>query len=105
MPYYKGVLDRLIAAGDSRSAGYVADRLLRLKTRLRKELPDRNVSHSILLATWNLREFGRNEKCGIRLEESLLYIAEIVSHFDLVAIQEVNQDLADLQRLMKLLGN
>jgi endonuclease/exonuclease/phosphatase family metal-dependent hydrolase len=105
MPYYKGVLDGLIAAGDSRSAGYVADRLLRLKTRLRKELPERNVSHSILLATWNLREFGRNEKCGIRLEESLLYISEIVSHFDLVAVQEVNQDLRDLQRLMKLLGN
>lgn len=105
MPYYKGVLDGLIASGDSRGAGYVADRLLRLKTRLRKELPERNVTRSILLATWNLREFGRNQKCGVRLEESLLYIAEIVSHFDLVAIQEVNQDLHDLQRLMKLLGN
>ena len=72
MPYYKGVLDGLIAAGDSEGAGYVADRLLRLKTRLRKELPERNVTRNILLATWNLREFGRNQKCGVRLEESLL---------------------------------
>jgi len=105
MPYYKGVLDGLISAGFSSTARDVADRLLRLRTRLRKEVPERNIARSILLATWNLREFGRNEKCGVRLEESLLYIAEIISHFDLVAIQEVNQDLGDLQRLMKLLGS
>ena len=105
MPYYKGVLDGLIEAGYPEAARDVADRLLRLRTKLKKQLPERNVSRSILLATWNLREFGRNQKCGTRLEESLLYIAEIISHFDLVAIQEVSQNLADLQRLMKLLGN
>jgi exonuclease III len=105
MPYYKGVIDRLIQTGYPDTARDVADRLLRLRTRLRKELPVRNVSQSILLATWNLREFGRNKMFGDRLEESLLYIAEILSHFDLVAIQEVNQDLADLQFLMRLLGN
>jgi len=38
------------------------------------------------------------------LDESLQYIAEIVSHFDLVAIQEVHQNLKDLKRLMNLLG-
>jgi endonuclease/exonuclease/phosphatase family metal-dependent hydrolase len=105
MPYYKGTLDELIAAGYPGAARDVADRLLRLRTRLHHDLPERNVTRSILLATWNLREFGRNEKRGRRLDESLLYIAEIISHFDLVAIQEVNQDLGDLQRLMKLLGN
>ena len=103
--YYKGVLDDLSRGGYSQAARDVADRLLRLRTRLRKELPERNVTRSILLATWNLREFGRNDKYGVRLGESILYIAEIISHFDLVAIQEVNQDLGDLQRLVKLLGN
>ena len=105
MPYYKGVLDRLVDAGYTEAASDVAVRLLRLRTRLKKALPERNVSKSILLATWNLREFGRNKMFGTRLAESLLYIAEIISHFDLIAIQEVNQDLADLQRLMKLLGS
>jgi endonuclease/exonuclease/phosphatase family metal-dependent hydrolase len=68
-------------------------------------LPPRNVTSSILLATWNLREFGRNQKCGRRLPESLLYVAEIISHFDLVAVQEVNQNLADLRALMELPGD
>jgi len=104
MPYYKGVIDGLIEAGFPKAARDVADRLLRLRTRLRNELPARNVTQSLLLATWNLREFGANQKYGRRLEESLLCIAEIISHFDLVAIQEVNQNLADLQDLMDLLG-
>lgn len=105
MPYYKGVLDELIDEGFPEDARDVAERLLRLRTRLKNELPERNVSRSILLATWNLREFGRNQKCGKRLNESLLYIAEIISHFDLVAIQEVHRNLGDLQKLMHLLGN
>jgi endonuclease/exonuclease/phosphatase family metal-dependent hydrolase len=101
MPFYKTVLDKL----DKRSASQVADSLLRLRNRLKKEIPQRNVLKSVLIATWNLREFGANQKCGKRLEESLLYIAEIISHFDLVAIQEVNQNLNDLQKLMGLLGD
>jgi endonuclease/exonuclease/phosphatase family metal-dependent hydrolase len=105
MPYYKGVLDELIADGHAVTARDVANRVLRLRNQLKKELPERNVARSILMATWNLREFGRNQKCGIRLNESLLCIAEIISHFDLIAIQEVNHNLGDLQRLMKLLGN
>lgn len=46
-----------------------------------------------------------NQKFGQRLDSSLLCIAEIVSHFDLIAIQEVNQNLHDLKRLIALLGN
>ena len=105
MPFYKGILDQLVTDGHGDASQDVADRLLRLRTRLKKEVPQRNVTQSILIATWNLREFGRNQKCGRRLPESLLYIAEVISHFDLVAVQEVNQNLGDLQALMKLLGD
>ena len=49
-----------------------------LRLKMRKELPERDVTRRI-----------RNQKCGVRLEESFLYIAEIVSHFDWVAIQAV----------------
>jgi hypothetical protein len=104
MPFYKGVLDQLIAAGHPDQARDVAARLLSLRRRLQKQIPQRNASSSVLLATWNIREFGADAKFGTRLDESLLYIAEIVSHFDLVAIQEVNQNLGSLQELMRLLG-
>ena len=104
MPYYKGVIDALRNNGHPEEACQVADRLLRLRTKLRNEIPERNVDHSVLIATWNLREFGRNEKCGKRLGESILYIAEIISRFDIVAIQEVNERLDDFQFLMELLG-
>src|SRR5262245_18538373 len=57
------------------------------------------------MATWNVRELGADKKFGTRLDESLLYIAEIVSHFDLIAMQEVNENLSNLQELVKLLGN
>jgi endonuclease/exonuclease/phosphatase family metal-dependent hydrolase len=67
-------------------------------------VPPRNVLSSLLMATWNIRELGADKKFGTRLDESLLYIAEIVSHFDLVAMQEVNENLSDLQDLVRLLG-
>lgn len=104
MPYYKGVLDDLIAKGHTKDAQEVAERLLMLRNRLDKQVPERNVLSSLLMATWNVRELGADKKFGTRLDESLLYIAEIVSHFDLVAMQEVNENLSDLQDLVRLLG-
>lgn len=104
MPYYKGVLDELIAQGHAKEAQAVAKRLLMLRNRLKKQLPPRNVLSSVLMATWNIRELGADSKFGKRLDESLLYIAEIVSHFDLIAMQEVNENLSNLQDLVRLLG-
>jgi endonuclease/exonuclease/phosphatase family metal-dependent hydrolase len=68
-------------------------------------VPYKVLDRSLLVATWNLREFGRNEKHGPRLDESLRYIAEVIAAFDLVALQEVNEDLTDFRRLMRLLGD
>jgi exonuclease III len=104
MPYYKSLFDEFTAACDSAGALRAASRLLSLRGQLDK-LPPRTVSERLLLATWNLREFGRNQKYGPRLPESLHYIAEIVSRFDLVAIQEVHKNLHDLKRLMRILGD
>lgn len=104
MPFYKGVLDELIRRGHADQARDVASRLLSLRHRLQKQIPPRNTQASMLIATWNIREFGADDKFGTRLDESLLYIAEIVSHFDLVAIQEVHENLSNLQQLMRLLG-
>jgi hypothetical protein len=60
---------------------------------------------SLLLATWNIRDFDSNKfRYGPRLPESFYYIAEIISCFDLVAVQEVNRDLSALNKVMEILG-
>jgi endonuclease/exonuclease/phosphatase family metal-dependent hydrolase len=78
--------------------------LLRLKEALEREIPERDIAGSLLLATWNIREFD-SPSYGARKDEPLYYIAEIVDRFDLVAIQEVRDNLAALERLMRLLGS
>lgn len=79
--------------------------LLRLRQDLRAHVPVRRIHSSLLLATWNLRDFDSNKfGHGPRLPESIHYIAEIISAFDLVAVQEVNADLAGLERVMAFLG-
>lgn len=77
--------------------------LLDLKAQFREEVPTRTREETLLLATWNIREFD-SAAYGVRLDESMHYIAEIVSHFDLVAVQEVREDLTALTRLNELLG-
>lgn len=54
----------------------------------------------LLLATWNIQHFGSTD----RYEESLWYISEVLSRFDLIAIQEVKQSLRDLHIVTELLG-
>ncbi|MGH6942782.1 MAG: endonuclease/exonuclease/phosphatase family protein [Geminicoccaceae bacterium] len=81
------------------------DRLLALRAQLRAELLGHKTPDSLLLATWNIRDFDSNKfRHGPRLAESFHYIAEIIAAFDLVAVQEVNRDLSALERVMSLLG-
>ena len=83
-----------------------------LRRQLRNEIPERTLKRTLLLATWNIRDFGNEDKRakrdgtdrpGPRLSESFYYIAEIVSAFDVVAIQEVNS-MSALRRMMRILG-
>ena len=69
-----------------------------------RSVPNKNATDTLLLATWNLKEFegGKNDK---RTAESYWYIAEIISHFDLIAIQEVGGHLGALNKLQALLGH
>lgn len=61
------------------------DNLIALRAQLDREIPEKTARNSLLLATWNIRAFGKDS----RTKESLYYIAEILSRFDLIAIQEV----------------
>lgn len=73
------------------------ENILRLRRQLDAEIPKRT-DETLLLATWNIREFKDN-----RRKESLYYMAEIISRFDLVAVQEISYDLKGLEKLMTLM--
>ncbi len=88
--------------GATKSGRRTAERLLRLRGQL-AEIPERTLADTLLLATWNIREFD-SRAYGERLDEAFYYIAEIISRFDIVAIQEVREDLAALDKLKGILG-
>jgi len=66
-------------------------------------VPEKTQDRTILVATWNVRDLNK-PMYGFRLEESMYYIAEILAHFDIIAIQEVYKDLKALNKVMSLLG-
>lgn len=97
MPFYQDI------DPSTESGKRTLSRLLKLRAQLKAEVPGRTQKETLLLATWNIRDFDK-PAFGKRLDESIYYIAEIISHFDLVAIQEVYRDLSGLNRVLKVLG-
>jgi len=101
MPYYKPLKN--LSATDRK-------RTVKGLQRLRKQFadvrfPTKNSSESLILGTWNIRNFDDDRfNYGQRIPEALHYIAEIISRFDIVAVQEICEDLAPLNSLMRLLG-
>jgi len=86
--------------------------LARLRATL-QPIPAKQVDRNLLIATWNLREFGQlsqvwDQPAGTRPFRDLhaiRCIGEIVARFDVVAIQEVQEDISALQALMIWLGS
>ena len=76
------------------------EKLLDLRNQLDMQIPGKTATETLLLATWNIREFGDNRKT-----ESFYYIAEILSRFDLIAIQEVSVNLKGLEKVVSILGH
>ncbi|MHC4471925.1 MAG: endonuclease/exonuclease/phosphatase family protein [Planctomycetota bacterium] len=76
--------------------------LLSLRSALDKEVAQKIADRNLLVASWNIKEFGHTTQ---RLPESYFYMAEIMSRFDLVVVQEIKTSLKDLKILMKLLGD
>ena len=62
----------------------------------------RCAEENLIIASWNIKEFGHTTQ---RLPESYFYIAEILSYFDLIAIQEIKSTLEDLHIILRLLGD
>ena len=57
MPYYFPLRWNFTAD----EAAHTAERLLRLRGQMRAEIPARSVNDTLLLATWNLRDFDSNK--------------------------------------------
>ncbi|MFZ5448583.1 MAG: endonuclease/exonuclease/phosphatase family protein [Thermodesulfobacteriota bacterium] len=65
------------------------------------QVPSRRVDENLLLATWNIQQFGNKKST-----RALQYIADICERFDIIALQEIKTDLRGLSRLQELLpGN
>ncbi len=86
--------------------------LAALREALDAVIPRKQLDYNLLIATWNLRAFGSlsdtwtagagdSPKRDLR---GVLAIREIVSRFDIVAVQEVIGNLRALRHLLKALG-
>jgi len=76
------------------------------------EIPRKILDHNVLIATWNLRAFGDLTEKWVsgaddtprRDLQALRCISEIISRFDVVALQEVRGNLKALRHMLRLLG-
>ena len=100
---YAGMRHRF--GDDTEGLRRCAGRLIALRETLADVRKKRCDNDSLLLATWNIRDFDSNKfGFGPRKLESLYYLAEIISSFDLIAVQEIGRDLEPLVELMQILG-
>lgn len=81
--------------------GWISSRLLTLRHDLNEAIKKDRQPNSLIIGSWNIRAFDDGVP---RMDESYHYIAEIIDHFDICAIQEIKADLAPLRRLLRLLG-
>ena len=86
--------------------------LEQLRGVLDQEIPRKVLDYNLLVATWNIRSFGNltpkwaagSNDSPKRDLHSLACIGEIISRFDVVAIQEVTSNIKALRHLLKYLG-
>jgi len=101
MPYYYQ-LKRLPTSQRKRAV----QGLKRLRQQLDDEIPVKTRNETLVIGTWNIRNFDDDRfGYGKRSVEDLHYIAEIISRFDVIAVQEICRDLGPLDDVMRILGN
>lgn len=87
--------------------------LNQLRATLTAEIPAKRLEQNLLIATWNIRAFGDITRKWVsgandspkRDLHATRCIAEIISHFDVIAVQEVRANIRGLRDMMRLLGN
>src|ERR1044071_1724751 len=64
------------------------------------KIPSSKIDETLNIATWHIREFGK----APRSDGGIHYIAEILGQFDLIGLVELRDNLADLGRVLNILG-
>ncbi len=91
----------------------VAKEMQDLRDRLDQIVPiKRTVDRNILIATWNIRAFGGVSETWVSSDKDspkrnwcgMHAIAEIISRFDVIALQELKPDLTGMRALLNMLG-
>jgi len=90
----------------------IAAELAELRILLDQDIPPKTLDRNLLIATWNIRAFGGLTEKWMSDEtdtpkrdlHSLLCIAEIMSRFDVIALQEVRGTIKSLRHMLKRLG-
>ena len=80
----------------------VKDKVLaKLQKVIRKsKVSRRSRTNNLLILTWNIKKFS-----GEKSDKAVKYIAAIIKKFDVIAIQEVMNDLRGIEKLQKALGS
>ena len=103
MPYYSSIRYKIRNKAERKRA---LSGLKKLRAQLDQDVPSKDTEGHLLMATWNIRDFDKGNRRGFgkRMPESLFYIAEIISRFDFVAVQEINA-LDEWRDVMRILGS
>lgn len=88
------------------------DNFQALSDNLDIRIPAKKIGRNLLIATWNIRAFGNYTRKWVTDKDdsprrdllSVRYIAEIVSRFDVIAIQEVKANIRAFRDMLKVLG-
>ena len=83
-----------------------------LRADLNAKIPAKKLDQNLLIATWNIRAFGNltrkwksDENDSPKRDlHSILCIAEIIGRFDVIAVQEVKDNIRALRETLKVLG-
>ncbi len=79
----------------------IAEGLKLLRKRIEAaQIPSSKLDETLNIATWNVRELGKKK----RSDAAIHYIAEIIGQFDFVGLVELRDNLADLNRILPILG-
>jgi len=70
------------------------------KTIEKGNVPSSKLDETLIIASWNIREFGKKH----RSTKALHLVAEILGQFDLIAIVELRENLDDLAEVLGYLG-
>ena len=102
MPFYWEL--KRPRSGDKDRHARTIQGLKRLRASLRDHFGNNaDRTRTVRIGTWNLREFGGTKQGG-RDYECIYYIAEIISNFDIAAIQEVRDNLREFKSMVRILG-